>query len=164
MRRLPLVALGLAAALPPLYRWSVGALLRRNLKAMKNGDPGPTFATYADDVHFVFPGRNSWSTDIRGRAELEQWVQRFVDIGLQLEPEQVLISGPPWNTTLCLRYTDRYAAPDGSVPYQNQGVIYGRIAWGKLKYYEVCEDTNKVDDFDQYLAAREAAQEASGEA
>jgi hypothetical protein len=157
MRRVPLVALGLAAALPPLYRWSVGALLRRNLRAMKAGDPGPTFATYAEDVRFVFPGRNSWTTDIRGREELERWVRRFVDTGLQLDPEQVLVSGPPWNTTMCLRYTDRYTAPDGSVPYENQGVIYGKIAWGKLKYYEVCEDTNKVDDFDAYLKAREQA-------
>ena len=156
MRRLAVAGLGLAALLPPLYRWSVGALLRRNLAALKAGDTGPTFATYAEDVHFVFPGRNSWTTDIHGREELERWVRRFVDAGLQLDPEQVLISGPPWNTTMCLRYTDCYTAPDGSVPYENQGVIYGRIVWGKLKYYEVCEDTNKVDDFDAYLAARGA--------
>jgi hypothetical protein len=31
-------------------------------------------------------------------------------------------------------------------------VIWGRMAWGRLKAYEVYEDTQKADALDEYLA------------
>jgi hypothetical protein len=52
---------------------------------------------------------------------------------------------------LALRYANRHTAPDGTIVYENRGVIFGRIAWGKLKHYEVNEDTEKVTAFDGYL-------------
>jgi ketosteroid isomerase-like protein len=150
------VVLALAAGLPPLYRAAVRSLLRRNLRRLRAGDVRPLVRSYADDVRFVFPGRSSWAADLRGREEVERWVRRFVDAGLQLEPHEILVAGPPWNTTVCLRFSDRAAAPDGSVVYENRGTIFGRIAWGKVTYYEVHEDTEKVSAFDEYLrGARE---------
>jgi SnoaL-like domain len=99
-----LAALGV---LPPLYAWAVRIMLRRNLGRLWAGDPGPLLATYADDVHFVFPGRSSWAADLRGRDEVERWLRRFVQVGLQFEVHELLVAGPPWNTTVCLWFTDR---------------------------------------------------------
>ncbi len=45
----------------------------------------------------------------------------------------------------------RVYGPDGDVVYENRGVIFGKIAWGKIKSYEVFEDTQKVAAFDDYL-------------
>jgi hypothetical protein len=36
--------------------------------------------------------------------------------------------------------------------YDNRYVIWGRIAWGKLREYEVYEDTEKSRRLDEYLA------------
>ena len=156
---LPLVvALALAAmlgVLPTLYVWAVRYMLRRNLRRLRVGDLGPLFSTYADDVRFVFPGRSSWAADLRGKDELERWVQRFVRVGLQLEPHEILVMGPPWDTTVCLRFTDHFTAPDGVVVYANCGTIFGKIVWGKLTSYAVYEDTQKVAEFDDYLALHE---------
>src|SRR5207249_4803929 len=118
-------AAGLAAAalLPAAYAWTVRAMLRRNLRHLRAGDVEPLFATYADDVRFVFPGRSSWSGEFRGKEEVERWVRRFVRVGLQLEPHEILVDGPPWNTSVCLRYTDRFTAADGEVIYANRGTI-----------------------------------------
>ena len=44
---------------------------------------------------------------------------------------------------------------DGDVVYSNRGTIFGTIVRGKLTYYEVYEDTQKVAEFDQYLASHE---------
>ncbi|MBV9229038.1 MAG: nuclear transport factor 2 family protein [Chloroflexi bacterium] len=141
--------------LPTLYAWAVRYMLRRNLQRLKAGDVEPIFNTYADDVRFVFPGQNSWAADLRGKDAVEQWVRRFVRIGLQLEPHEILVMGPPWDTTICLRFTDRFTAPDGNVVYTNHGTIFGKIVWGKLTYYELHEDTEKVTAFDKYLALHE---------
>jgi hypothetical protein len=43
-------------ALPTLYAWAVRSMLRRNLGRLWAGDPGPLLDSYADNVHFVFPG------------------------------------------------------------------------------------------------------------
>jgi hypothetical protein len=110
---------------------------------------------YADDVRFVFPGRSSWAADLRGKDEVERWVRRFVRVGLQLEPHKILVAGPPWDTTVCLRFTDEATASDGTIVYSNQGTIFAKIAWGKVTYYEVNEDTQKVAEFDEWLAAQE---------
>jgi ketosteroid isomerase-like protein len=143
------------SALPPLYAWAVRSMLRRNLRRLWAGDPRPLLATYADDVHFVFPGRSSWAADLRGRDEVERWLRRFVRVGLRFEVHEILVAGPPWNTIVCLWFTDRLTAADGEVVYANRGTILAKIAWGKVTYYEVNEDTQKVAELDEWRATHE---------
>ena len=151
----PLVAaLALAVVfgvLPALYAWAVRSMLHRNLRSLREGDLEPLFSTYADDIRFVFPGHNSWAGEFRGREEVERWVRRVYQVGLRLEPHEILVMGPPWDTTICLRFTDRCTAPDGTIVYTNRGMVFGKIAWGKITYYVVYEDTQKVAEFDEYL-------------
>jgi ketosteroid isomerase-like protein len=143
--------LALGAALPALYGEAVRRMFARNVRRVNAGDPGPLFATYADDVVFTFPGTSSWAGTFRGREQVEPWVRRFIAAGLALEPDDIVVAGPPWNTRACLRFTDALTLPDGTRPYRNQGVIYARIAWGRLKEYEVHEDTDTTTAFDAYM-------------
>ena len=139
--------------LPILYAGVVRSLLRRNLRHLREGDFEPVFNTYADDIRFVFPGQSSWAGEFRGRGEVERWVQRVYQVGLRLEPHEILVVGPPWDTTVCLRFTDTCTAQDGAIVYSNRGVIFGKIAWGKITYYELHEDTEKVVALDEYVAS-----------
>ena len=41
---------------------------------------------------------------------------------------------------------------EGETIYANRYVIWGRMAWGKLRDYEVYEDTQKAAALDEYLA------------
>ena len=148
------VALVLAVVfgvLPALYAWAVRSMLHRNLRSLREGDLEPLFSTYADDIRFVFPGHNSWAGEFRGREEVERWVRRVYQVGLRLEPHEILVMGPPWDTTICLRFTDRCTAPDGTIVYANRGMFFGKIAWGKITYYEIHEDTEKVVALDEYV-------------
>jgi hypothetical protein len=114
-------------------------------------------STYADDVHFSFYGNNSWAGEYHGKDQVRPWIERFYRVGLNLTVHEILVSGPPWNTTVCLYLTDDLRDAEGNVVYANRGVIYGKGAWGKMKRYEVFEDTEKVAEFDKYLEANEAA-------
>lgn len=146
----------LAALAPPLYHGAIRAALRWNFGRVRRGDTRLLFASYAENVHFRFPGDSSWAADIHGKDELQRWVRRFVDIGLQLYPDRIVVDGPPWRTRICILCHDHYTAPDGERIYENRGVITGVIAWGRLVEYEVHEDTHKVEAFDEYLKARGA--------
>ncbi len=155
-RSASLVAVLAAAlgALPSLYAWTVRSMIHRNLRRLRAGDVGPLLSIYADDVRFVFPGHSSWAADLRGKDEVERWLRRFVRVGLQLEPREIFVGGPPWDTSVCLRFMDEATAPDGTVVYSNRGTIFAKMAWGKVTYYEVNEDTQKVAEFDEWLAGQ----------
>jgi ketosteroid isomerase-like protein len=134
--------------------WLAKRILSRNMARLRAGDYRPLLRLDAKDIHFRFPGDNSWAGEIRGKQELERWLQRFVAVGLQIFPDEVVATGPPWNMTLCVRGTDHLKSLEGETVYENRYVIWGRMAWGLLREYEVYEDTQKAAALDQYLASQ----------
>lgn len=136
-----------------MYKWLVRRMLRQLIARTRDGDMAPTLAAWADDGHFQFPGESSWAIDTHQKADIEAWYRRFAAAGLQLEPEEILVQGPPWRTTVCVHFTDHATGPDGELVYENRGMLFTRIAWGKVRYGTVYEDTQKVAAFDHYLEA-----------
>ena len=137
--------------------WIAKKILSRNMTRIRAGDIEPTLRLDAKDVRFRFPGDSSWATELQGKDELRRWLEKFVDAGLQIYPDEVVVKGWPWNTTLCVRGTDHLDAPDGTRVYENRYVIWGHMKWGLLKDYEVYEDTTRTAALDDYLAERDRA-------
>lgn len=140
-----------------MLSWLVKRVLSHNMARANAGDIGPTLRLDAKDVRFRFPGDSSWACDLQGKDELERWLQRFARVGIQILADEVVVKGPPWNMTLCVRGTDYLKTPEGDTVYENRYVIWGRIAWGLLRDYEVYEDTQKSKALDEYLAVHEQA-------
>jgi ketosteroid isomerase-like protein len=138
-----------------MFSWLAKQVLARNMARLNAGDPGPTLRLDAKDVKFRFPGDSSWAIEANGKDELRPWLQRFVRTGLQIFADEVVVKGFPWNQTLCIRGYDYLKSPEGETIYENRYVIWGRMAWGRLKEYEVYEDTQKSKALDDYLAVRE---------
>jgi ketosteroid isomerase-like protein len=135
-----------------MLSWLAKKMISRNMKAVRAGDIGPTLAMDAEDVEFTFPGDSSFAPGARNKAELERWLQRFTDLGLQIYPDEVVLKGFPWRQTICVRGHIHLDTADAERVYDNRYVIWGRIAWGKLREYEVYEDTQKSKKLDEYLA------------
>lgn len=131
--------------------WLAKQLLIRNMARLRSGDYRPLLRLDARDVCFRFPGDSSWATELRGRDELERWLQRFVAAGIQIFPDEVVATGPPWRMTLCVRGTDHLDTPAGERVYENRYVIWGHLAWGRLTDYEVYEDTQRGAELDRWL-------------
>jgi ketosteroid isomerase-like protein len=136
-----------------MLSWLAEKMISRNMAKAREGDIGPTLQMDAEDVRFRFPGDSSWAVELEGKEELEKWLRRFADAGLQIYPDEVILKGFPWNQTICVRGYDYLDTPDGKRVYENRYVIWGRIAWGKLREYEVYEDTLKTAALDEHLAA-----------
>jgi ketosteroid isomerase-like protein len=135
-----------------MLSWLGKRMLSRNMARLRAGDYRPLLRLDADDIKFHFPGDSSWAAEIEGKDELERWLQRFVSTGLEIFPDEVVVKGPPWRMTLCVRGTDHLKGARGEIVYENRYVIWGRMAWGKLREYEVYEDTQKSAALDEYLA------------
>ena len=138
-----------------MYGYVVKLLIRRTLRRHQSGDVEALLRSYADDARFVFPGNNSWAGEFRGKEAIASWLRRFHEAGLKVQPHEIVVGGPPWNTTVCVRITDRATDAGGNVIYENRAVLFGKIRWGKITFYEVYEDTEKVAVLDAYLADRQ---------
>jgi len=139
-----------------VYKLAVRRMIRRNVDALRRGDPAPLLATYAEDAVLVFPGDSSWSGEHRGKPAIEAFLRRFLEVGLVGETHEILVNGPPWRTSVCVLFSDRVVDPSGATVYENRAVLFGRIVWGKIVYHEDFEDTQKVEAFDRYLARQGA--------
>jgi hypothetical protein len=136
-----------------MLSWLAKKLLARDMARIRAGDYTPQLRRVADDVRFRFPGKSSFATELRGREELERWLQRFVRVGLQIFPDEVVVKGPPWRTTLVVRGPIQLESNSGEIVWQNRYVIWGRMKWGLLREYEVYEDTQRSSELDEYLAS-----------
>jgi ketosteroid isomerase-like protein len=135
-----------------MQSWLAKKVISYVMSRARAGDIQPTLLLDAPEVTLTFPGQNSWSGVHRGKVEVERWLRRLVALGLQTYPDEVVVKGFPWNTTVCVRGYDHLKGPDGEMVYENRFVIWGRMSWGRLKEYEVYEDTHKANELDRYLA------------
>ena len=129
-------------------------MIARGLRRLNSGDIGPLLSGYAKNAVLMFPGDHSWGGEYRGRDRIEEFLKRCVSVGLQFEIEDVVVSGWPWNAKLCVRLADSARDADGRVVYANRAMIFAKTAWGRIYFQEDYEDTQRVVEFDRYLADR----------
>lgn len=144
-----------------MYKASVRWLIRRSIQALNEGRYGPALALFARDADLTFPGDNSWSRQFRdlepgreafathrGRDEIEAFLRRYVSLGIQMEVDDILVNGPPWNTRAAARVHHWVPGPDGEDRYANRAVLFVRSSWGRIRSEEDYEDTERVSAFD----------------
>ncbi|HZU40875.1 MAG TPA: hypothetical protein VE992_07470 [Solirubrobacteraceae bacterium] len=134
-----------------MLSWLAKQLVTYTMGQTRRGNIKPTLLLDAPDVTLVFPGDNSWSGTFRGREQVRRWLERFAQVGIQIYPDEVAVSGWPWRMTLCIRGRDHLDAPDGTRVYENRYVIWGHLRWGRLVDYEVYEDTIAPRALDAHL-------------
>jgi ketosteroid isomerase-like protein len=135
-----------------MYSWITGRVVRALIKRLNAGETETIMRMFADDAHFCFPGRSSFAGDHHGKLQIGAWFDRFVGLGPSLVVHDVAAAGPPWNIRVLFRFSDRIPLPDGG-EYENEGMEYMRIRWGKVREQRIYLDTEKVAEFDAQLAA-----------
>jgi ketosteroid isomerase-like protein len=133
-----------------MYSWLVGRIVRALIARLNKGDIRPILAGFAPDAHFVFPGRSSFAADHRGKREIEAWFTRFAAFGPKFTIHDVTVAGPPWNARTSIRFTDRMSVA-GAGDYENEGMIYQRSRWGRIKEDRVYLDTQRIAELDARL-------------
>jgi ketosteroid isomerase-like protein len=140
-----------------VYRWIVARAARSAILAGVSGKPELATRMMADDVIFEFPGSSSFGASLRGREAVLAWLRRFAALKPDYVIRDVLVTGPPWNTRLAVRLSDRIGEN-----YANEGMQYLRMRWGKVISDEVFIDTEKVADLDRSLPEIAAGISADG--
>jgi ketosteroid isomerase-like protein len=71
----------------------------------------------------------------------ERIFERFPD--LALEPKSIVIGGPPWDTHVAVRF-GVHATLAGGERYENEGMQFLRVRWGRVAEDRLYEDTQKL--------------------
>ena len=148
-----------------MYKATIRWMVRRNIRQLNEGNYGPALGMFADDAVLAFPGNNSWSNQIRptvrgreqfathrGRAEIEAFLRRYTEAGIQMVVDDILINGGPWRTRMAIRVRDWVEGPDGKDVYNNRAVLFAEAVWGRIRAQEDYEDTERAAAFDAVLA------------
>jgi ketosteroid isomerase-like protein len=153
-----------------MYKATARMLIRRNIRLLNQGRYEPTLAMFAEDATLAFPGDNSWSRQHRepkpgreqhvthrGRAEIQTFLQRYVDHRIQMEIEDILVNGPPWNMRVAIRVHDWIVDESGDDSYANRAVLMAQLRWGRIRAQEDYEDCTRVAAYDARVEQAEAA-------
>jgi ketosteroid isomerase-like protein len=150
-----------------VYKAAIRAMVRRNIGQLNQGNSEPLLRMAAADAELSFPGDNSWSrmfhplresgrswhSTHRGTTELESFAQRFVENGLRIDIEDILVNGPPWRTRICVRATDGANDEAGNQLYANRVTAFIEARWGRICRWEDYLDTERVAAWDQLVGA-----------
>jgi ketosteroid isomerase-like protein len=134
-----------------VYAWVVARVLRNGFSKLSSGDPAPVLNAFAPGARWNFPGEHSWALDSTDHDEIAAWFHRFATHGFQIVVDDIVVKGPPWNTSVCSRGSDRLVLPDGRT-YENQWCQFARLRWGKLHEDRIYVDTQRVATLDRWLA------------
>jgi len=137
--------------------WIARRMIGRAIARLNAGDPGPILRNYSRDAVLVFPGSHSWGARYQGKDDIGRFFRRAVSVRLQFEITDVVVAGPPWRMTACVRLTDRATAPDGTEIYANRVFEFLTLRWGKIVRQELYLDTQRVAEFDKRLGVHERA-------
>jgi ketosteroid isomerase-like protein len=146
-------------------------MVRRNIDQLNQGNFEPLRRMAADDAELSFPGENSWSgmfhparesgrawhTTHQGAAELEAFARRFVEHGLRIDIEDILVNGPPWRTRICVRATDGATDAAGNETYANRVSVFIESRWGRIHRWEDYLDTERVAAWDRLVGSDRSA-------
>jgi hypothetical protein len=135
-----------------MLTYVVKLIIRQALRHRQTGNVDALLKFYAKNVRFVFPGKNSCAGEFEDNEAVGAWLRRFHQAGLKIEPHEIVVGGPPWNMAICVRIADHSKGLNGNVVYRNRAVLFGKVRWGKIVFYKVYEDTEKLKALDEYLA------------
>ena len=151
-----------------MYKATVRWMIRHTIQSLNEGDYGPALGMFADDATLAFPGDNTWANQFRAyrsRAAThssptgaEPSSRRSCSAtsrtGIQMEVEDILVNGPPWNTRAAARvhhwvtgrrWRRHLREPRGAVRHTRVG---------KDPRQEDYEDTTRVAAFDALAASQ----------
>jgi ketosteroid isomerase-like protein len=138
-----------------MYRWTVARILRSVYGRTFAGQDSLMMRATAPDVTFNFPGTSSFAASLTDRESVRGWLARFTALSPRFDIRDVAVSGPPWNMTAAVRFRDAIGAD-----YENEGVEWLRIRWGRVRSLDVFLDTERVSSWERrHLGAAGAPSE-----
>jgi ketosteroid isomerase-like protein len=128
------------------YHRIVKKLVRNNFKAIEEHRPEEIMSGVSDkSLEHRFAGDNSLIGTRHDKESLLKWFKRvnIVLPDLKFEITDIKVKGGPGNTLVIARWTATCTLLNGEA-YENKGVHFITLKWGKAVKFDVYENTKVV--------------------
>lgn len=130
-----------------MYKTIVASQVRKAYRHISAGEFDRVLKNFHPDMRFQMMGDHHLGGERRGIDEARAW---FAEVGrlfpdLKLEPLSVVVSGGPWNTRVATRFRVS-SSLEGGGHYENEGMQFLRLRWGRAIEDRLFEDTQVLDD------------------
>lgn len=135
-----------------MYKAIVRAKLRRLFAGASAGHWQPIVDGFATNFSYRFAGNTPLGGTRHTREAMQAWWTRLLTLfpGAQFLPQQILVQGPPWNTTVMTHMLFRAHLPavNGAAPqpYENEVMQLMHLRWGRITSIVTVEDTQRFVD------------------
>ena len=129
-----------------IYHNYVRKLVRSNFKSIEEHRPEEIMSGISDiTLEHTFAGDNSLSGTRHDKESVLRWFKRvnIVLPDLKFEMTDIQVKGGPANTLVIARWTATCHLLNGE-PYENKGVHFITLKWGKAVKFDVYENTKVV--------------------
>lgn len=129
-----------------MYHAIVKHIARDAFKNLSARQVEPLLERSAPDLRHTFSGDHALGGTRHTREAFRAWLERLYRLfpELTFTVRDMMATGPPWNTRLALFWRDRGVAADG-VDYENEGVHFLRLKWGRLTELRARLDTQHLE-------------------
>ena len=128
------------------YHNFVKKLVRNNFKAIEEHRPEEIMSGVSDkNLEHTFAGDNSLSGTRHDKESLLRWFKRINTVlpELKVKITDIRVKGGPGNTLVIARWTATCTLLNGEA-YENKGVHFITLKWGKAVKFDVYENTKVV--------------------
>jgi len=128
-----------------MYRLVVARIVRRTYRHLTREDHARVVGQFGPSARLLFAGDHALGGERRGPDQIADWFRRVFELfpDLRLEPDEILVSGWPWNTRVAVHFRVRATLNNGE-PYENEGMQLLRLRWGRAVEDYLFEDTQKL--------------------
>lgn len=128
-----------------MYRAIVARRVRATFSALSRGDIAAVQDGFAASFTYVFYGDHALGGQRHRVDTMAAWWQRVFTLfpKVTFTPQDVLVGGPPWRTTVITNVTIQAQAADGT-PYTNAMMQLIRLRWGRVTEIRTLEDTQRL--------------------
>ena len=146
-----------------MYQLIAKQKVRQGFKDISAGNFEPLLKQFAPNIHFTFAGNHALAGEFHEREAVREWFNRVHRIFplLQLVPNRIFVSGPPWDMVLTTQWTVSDTLPDGR-PYENHGIQLLRIKMGVVVEDHLIEDNQILVATLDHLAQLGVGEAAKG--
>jgi ketosteroid isomerase-like protein len=129
-----------------MYVAIVRRIVRNGFRALSMGNYEQVLQQFHPQVVLSFAGSSPIGGEHHGIDAARAWFAQLFSLfpGVQFTVHDVIVQGWPWNTYVATRFSLTAPHSDGS-PYENEGMQFLRLRWGKVMEDRLYEDTQKLE-------------------
>lgn len=126
------------------YRWILKTRIIKGFDELNKQNYHYLTNLFADNVTYEFEGEHSLGGTRISKAGVEKWFDRlFRLLPSKFVINSISVSGPMWNTTAIIEFTDT-VTPKFGQSYNNNGIQVVKLSFGKVYKIHTYVNTNKV--------------------